>query len=235
SSAGALEVGAPALMAGRQRPARLAAAALSGLLLAAAFPPLDLGPLALVALVPLLWAWRGAAPGAAALYGGAAGMTFFAVLVEWTRYFGAVAVVPFVLFLSSWWVLAGFSVGWLGRRGMSRAPVVASGWVLIEAGRGRVPFGGFPWGDVGYAFHNVGAVRALAGWGGVALVSWLVVAANGWLLDIALAWRGPSRRDMVRPVAGVVAVVAIAGLGAPLRRDLTPTGKLRVALVQGND
>ena len=41
------------------RPRRFAAAVLSGLLLAAAFPPLDLGPLALVALVPLLWAWRG--------------------------------------------------------------------------------------------------------------------------------------------------------------------------------
>src|SRR3990170_9088230 len=141
-------------MAQRQRRARLAAAVLSGLLLAAAFPPLDLGPLALVALVPLLWAWRDAGPGSAALYGGAAGVAFFAVLVEWTRYFGVVAVVPFVLFLSSWWALAGAVVGWLSGRGVTGAPVGASVWVLIEAGRGRVPFGGFPWGDVGYAFHD---------------------------------------------------------------------------------
>src|SRR3954454_13342140 len=96
------------------RRGRLAAALLSGLLLAAAFPPLDLGPLALVALVPLLWAWRDAGPGAAGLYGGAAGIAFFGVLVEWSRYFGAVAIVPFVVFLATWWVLAGAVVGWLG-------------------------------------------------------------------------------------------------------------------------
>lgn len=215
-------------MGGQQRRVRLAAAVLSGLLLAAAFPPLDLGPLALVALIPLLWAWRDAGPGSAALYGGAAGVAFFAVLVEWTRYFGAVAVVPFVLFLSSWWVLAGALVGWLGRRGLAGAPVVASVWVLIEAGRGRVPFGGFPWGDVGYAFHDVAALRALAGWGGVALLSWMAVAVNGWLLDAALTRRR-------RSLAGVVAVVVVAGLGAAALPDLTPTGRLRVALVQGND
>src|SRR5438874_12634356 len=96
-----------ALLVPRQQGARLVAAVLSGLLLAAAFPPLDLGPLALVALVPLLWAWRDAGPRAGALYGGVAGVVFFAVLVEWSRYFGAVAIVPFVLFLSTWWTLAG--------------------------------------------------------------------------------------------------------------------------------
>src|SRR5687768_14839469 len=144
-------------MGGRQRRVRLAAAVLSGLLLAAAFPPLDLGPLALVALVPLLWAWRDAGPGSAALYGGAAGVAFFSVLVEWSRYFGAVAVVPFVLFLSSWWALAGAVVGWLDRRGVAPAPVVAGVWVLVEAARGRVPFGGFSWGDVGYALHDWGS------------------------------------------------------------------------------
>ena len=212
---------------------RLAAAVASGLLLAAAFPPLDLGPLALVALVPLLWAWRGAGPLAGALYGGAAGIAFFGVLVEWTRYFGAVAVVPFVVFLSSWWVLAGALIGWLGRRGLTGAPIVASVWVLVEAGRGRVPFGGFPWGDVGYAFHDLGVARAVAGWGGVALVSWMAVAVNGFLLDAAL---GRTRRPvLVRPLGGVAAVVAAAVLAAATLPDLTPTGRLRVAMVQGND
>src|SRR5438132_12488814 len=174
---------------------RLAAAVLSGLLLAAAFPPFDLGPLALVALAPLLWAWRGAGPGPAALYGGAAGVAFFGLLVEWTRYFGFVAVVPFVLFLSTWWMLAGAVTGWLGRRGVTAAPVLAAVWVLVEAGRGRVPFGGFPWGDVGYAFHDWGAARALAGWGGVPLVSWLAVLVNGLVLEAGLAWWGGGRPE----------------------------------------
>jgi apolipoprotein N-acyltransferase len=211
---------------------------LSGLLLAAAFPPLDLGPLALVALVPLLWAWRDAGPRAAALYGGVAGIAFFGILVEWTRYFGLVAVVPFVLFLSTWWMLAGAVAGWLGRQGVTAAPVLAAVWVLVEAGRGRVPFGGFPWGDVGYAFHSVGAARAVAGWGGVPLVSWLAVAVNGLVLETVLAWRhrrpapGPV---LVRPLAGLVAVIVAAPAAAAALPTLTATGRLRVALVQGND
>jgi len=214
-----------------RRSRRLAAAVLAGLLLAAAFPPFDVGPLALVALVPLLWAWRDAGPGAAALYGGAAGIAFFGVLVEWSRYFGLVAVVPFVLFLSSWWVLAGLVVGWLGRRGLTPAPVVASVWVLIEFGRGRVPFGGFPWGDVGYAFHDWAAARAVAGWGGVALVSWMAVTVNGLILDAVLR----RRRGLVRPLAGIAAVFAAGGLLAATLPALTPTGRLRVAMVQGNN
>src|SRR5437868_3359318 len=226
-----------------RRSRRFAAAVLSGLLLAAAFPPLDLGPLALVALVPLLWAWRDAGPGAAALYGGVAGIAFFGVLVEWSRYFGVVAIVPFVLFLSTWWVLAGVVVGWLGRRAVSGAPMVGAVWVLVEAGRGRVPFGGFPWGDVGYAFHEVAVARAVAGWGGVALVSWMAVTVNGLLLDAGLAWRrsrGPdapprARRVVVWSLGGLVVVPATALVAAATLPDLTPTGRVRVAMVQGND
>jgi apolipoprotein N-acyltransferase len=221
---------------------RLAAAFGSGLLLAAAFPPLDLGPLALVALVPLLWTWRGAGPRAGALYGGMAGIAFFGVLVEWSRYFGVVAVVPFVLFLSSWWALAGAVVGWLDRRGLGGAPVVAGVWVLVEAARGRVPFGGFPWGDVGYAFHDLGSARSLAGWGGVALVSWAAVVVNGLLVDAALAWldrRGPESSASgwapVRALSGLVLVFLAAGTAAATLPDLTPKGRLRVAMVQGND
>ncbi|HVW34040.1 MAG TPA: apolipoprotein N-acyltransferase [Acidimicrobiia bacterium] len=224
------------------RRARLAAAALSGLLLAASFPPLDLGPLALIALAPLLWAWRDAGPGSAALSGGVAGVCYFGLLVEWTRYFGAVAVVPFVLFLSLWWGLAGAIVGWLGRRGVTAAPVVAAVWVAVEAGRGRVPFGGFPWGDVGYAFHDLEPARALAAWGGVPLVSWLAVATNGWVLAAVLGVRRARRAAVrrpatagLRPLAGVAAVLVIAGLAVAARPHLTPTGHLRVALVQGND
>jgi apolipoprotein N-acyltransferase len=229
--------------ASRRRPgARLAAALLSGLLLAAAFPPLDLGPLALVALLPLLWAWRGAGPRAAALYGGAAGIAFFGPLVEWTRYFGLVAVVPFVVFLATWWMVAGALVGWLGRRGVTAAPVVAAVWVLVEAGRGRVPFGGFPWGDVGYSFHAWGPARALAAWGGVPLVSWAAVVVNGLVLEAALTWyrhrtgpAGESRRALRRPLAWLIAVFVAAGVAATARPGLTPTGRLRVAMVQGND
>jgi apolipoprotein N-acyltransferase len=199
---------------------------------------LDLGPLALVALVPLLWAWRGTGPGWAALYGGIAGLVFFAVLVSWTRFFGFVAYVPFAVFLASWWALGGAVIGWLGRRGAAPAPVVAAVWVLVEAGRGRWPFGGVSWGEVGYAFHDLALARSLAAWGGHLLVSLAAVTLSGLALDAVLAGRarGTRRtRDLTR-AALAVAGVTVAVLAAPVfLPELTPTGTLRVALVQGND
>ena len=74
----------------RARQLRAYAAAGSGLLLALSFPPFDLGALALVALVPLCWAWRDASSRDAAAYGAAFGIVFFAITLEWARYFGAI-------------------------------------------------------------------------------------------------------------------------------------------------
>src|SRR4029453_19110016 len=71
------------------------AALVSGALLAAAFPALDLGLLALVALVPLLLATETVRPRAAAALGYLAGLTFFVLHLLWIAQFlswtGAVA------------------------------------------------------------------------------------------------------------------------------------------------
>ena len=77
------------------RAPRLLAALVSGALLAAAFPALDLGPLALVALVPLLLATETARPRCAAGLGYLAGLSFFGLHLLWIAQFlswtGAVA------------------------------------------------------------------------------------------------------------------------------------------------
>ncbi|MGH9041647.1 MAG: apolipoprotein N-acyltransferase, partial [Acidimicrobiia bacterium] len=194
----------------------------------AAFPPLDWGPLALVALVPLVIAWRGGGAAMGAACGGVAGLAFFGVLVSWTWHFGVVAIVPFAGFLSCWWALAGAVVGGLAVRGRATAPAVAAVWVLAEAGRSRVPFGGFSWGEVGYAFHDLIPGRSLAAWGGVALASLVAVAVNGWVADALAGRRLPALRTLAG--AGVAVVAAQVLLPAP-----TVTGTLQVALVQGND
>lgn len=165
--------------------------------------------------------------------GALAGIAFFGVLVSWSWYFGAVAFLPFVLFLSGWWALAGAVVGWLDGRGLAPAPVVASVWVLAEAGRSRVPFGGFSWGEVGYAFHDLTPGRSLAAWGGVALVSLAAVSVDGFVAD-ALSSKsvaGGRRRALV----GLAAIGAAVLAAQVLLPAATTTGSLRVALVQGND
>ena len=181
-----------------------------------------------MALVPLLLAWRGGGVRLGAACGATAGVVFFGVLVSWSWYFGAVAFFPFVLFLSSWWALAGAVVGWLDARGRASAPVVAAVWVLVEAGRSRVPFGGFSWGEAGYAFHDFVPGRSLAAWGGVALVSLAAVSVNGLVVDAVSGRRRPALIGMASVALAVLAAQAL--LPAP-----TTTGRLRVALVQGND
>ncbi len=170
---------------------------MGGLLLGAAYPPLDLGPLSFVAVAPLLWAWRGARPRRAALYGFVFGIAFFAFLLEWSRYFGAVAIAPLVLAEAAYLAGAGALVAAFERRGLRSPALTAAIWVVFESLRGRWPLGGFPWGELGVSLHDFPPARALASFGGVALVSFLLIVVNGLLVDAVTALRAgyaPRRR-----------------------------------------
>ena len=125
-----------------RRPQRFAAAAATGVLLALSRPPADLGLLALVALVPLLWAWRGATPRGAALLAFVAGCVYYGMLVSWAWYFGAFAVVPFAAVLSLYWAAAGATVARFARGGRSHPLLTAAIWVLAEGLVARWPLGG---------------------------------------------------------------------------------------------
>lgn len=206
-----------------------------GVLLGVAFPPADLGPLALVAIAPLLWAWRDATSKRAALYGLLFGIAFFGVLLEWSRYFGAVAIIPLVVGEAAFVAITGAVVAALSRRGMRSPWLTAAVWVVLEGARARVPFGGFPWGEVGVALHDLSPARALASFGGVPLITLLVVAANGYVVDAVLAARAGARRGVVIAVASVVGIIALSGVALVTRFDPRDTGPVRYALLQAND
>ena len=143
----------------RPTAARFGAAAVTGALLAAARPPLDLGPLACVAFVPLFVAWRDSARTTAA-YAFVAAAVYYAILMSWSWYFGTIAIVPLVIALGAYWAAAGAVLGWLRGRGVANPFLIAAVWVLAEATVARVPLGGFSWGEVGFAFHDIGIGRA---------------------------------------------------------------------------
>ena len=214
-----------------RRPRRFVAAAASGVLLALARPPVDVGLLALVALIPLFWAWRGASPRFAALLTFVAGCAYYGLLVSWTWYFGAVAVVPFVVILSAYWALAGATVARFARGGRQNPLLLAAIWVLAEALVARWPFGGFSWGEVGYALHNFAPGRSVAALGGLPLVSFVVVAVNAALLELVLGTTN-RRRFAAASLAGVVIVTAVA---AAFALHPIATGRLRLAILQGNN
>ena len=218
----------------RDRWGSVAIAAASGLLLALAFPGPDLGAAAFVALVPLLWIWHGAGPRRGALTGFVAGLAFFGVHLSWTWYFGAVAIVPLVALQAAFWAGTGAVVGLLTRRGVRSPFLTAAIWVAFEALRTRWPLGGLAWGETGVALHDFAFGHALASWGGVPLATLLVVSVNGILTDLVRSARVASRARW-QAIAALVAMVGMVGAATVTRFDPRPTGRLRFALLQGND
>lgn len=218
--------------------ARFGAAAATGVLLAAARPPLDLGPLACVAFIPLFVAWRDRGPRGTAALAFVAAAFYYAILMSWSWYFGTIAIVPLVIALGTYWAVAGAVLGFLRHGGIANPFLVAAVWVLAEATVARVPLGGFSWGEVGFAFHDVGVGRALSSVGGVELVTFVAVVLNAFLADAVIAaWNRAhvSRSAWSRLGAGLAVVVVVPFVAAGLRTAPHPTGRLRVAILQGND
>jgi apolipoprotein N-acyltransferase len=214
---------------------RIVASIASAIVMGLAFPGPDLGPLALVGLTPLLWAWRGAQPRKAALYGFCFGITFFGIILFWIVYFGAVAYVPLILAGGAYIAAPGAIVAGFERFGIRSPWLTAATWVIFEQLRDRFPFGGLPWGETGAALHDFPVARSLASWGGVALVTFLVVAVNGLLVDALMAARAHKVRPLAFASAGLALIVGVFALGHAFRYDPTVTGRLRVASIQGND
>jgi apolipoprotein N-acyltransferase len=214
---------------------RLGAAVVAGVATGLCFPPVGLGPVVLVALIPLLWAWRGSRPAHAALYGFAYGVAAYVVVIPWIRYFGYVAIIPLVAVMAAAIAGIGALVAAYARRGLASPFLTAAVWVVLEALRGRFPFGGFPWADLGVALHGVPAARAVASVGGTLLVSFVVVAVNGLLLDLGLALSEHSSRHAVLAGVGVAGILVATVVVDATRFEPTTTGHLEVALLQGDD
>ena len=206
------------------------AAVVSALLMWAAYPPLDLGVLALVAPVPLFIAIRTVERGWAAVgIGFLYGVVFFGVLLNYVRVVGMVAWIPLTIWLAStaaayalliwsfrlwpptrWWLIA------------------VGGWGMWELIRTTFPWGGFPWGVTGYAVGGtpgfLGATQWIgpSGWSilGVAVAAGIVL-----VLEDRAQWR-----LLVDPLV-VMLLLALAGsLFAPRADGQVAT----TAIIQGN-
>jgi apolipoprotein N-acyltransferase len=215
--------------------ARLAVALAAGLVAGLCFPPFDLGLLIVVPLAALLWTWRDTRPSIAAFYGFTFGVGAYGVVLEWVRYFGVVALVPFVGAMAAGVALVGLMVALLARRGIESPLLTASVWVVMEAVRGRAPLGGFAWADVGIALHDLAPARAIATFGGVPLVTFLGVALAGFALDLLLAARAHRRRAATLAAAGITGLLVVALLAGVTRFEPRTTGRMRVAMLQGDD
>ncbi|MET8504853.1 apolipoprotein N-acyltransferase [Streptomyces sp. NPDC004787] len=239
---------------GLRRLLRPGAALLSGVLLYLSFPPRPLWWLALPAFALLGWTLRDRRPRAGFGLGFLAGLGFLLPLLVWTG--AEVGPVP-------WLALGAVSALFIGAVGLGIAmvsrlpawPLFAAGvWVLGEAARARVPFGGFPWGKIAFGQAD-GMFLPLAAVGGTPVLGFAVALCGFGLYE--LLRRLLARRAKAEPAAqnqdpapapapaharGPLIAAALAVLvpvtGAlaalPLVSDAPEDGTATVAAVQGN-
>jgi apolipoprotein N-acyltransferase len=211
---------------------RLLAAPVSGALLAAAFPALDLGPLALVALVPLLLATETIRPRTAAALGYLAGLTFFGLHLLWIAQFlswtGAVAWLAWgaLSAVEAVFVAAFFALVPATRPlGAWRLLVLPACWAVLELVRAHHPLGGFPWGLLATSQHDAGwllpLARVVGGFGLAAVLVAVNLAVALWLRALWTATREGSGARRVAALVGLPLLVA-GLLGARLAVPAAP-------------
>jgi apolipoprotein N-acyltransferase len=207
---------------------RAGLAVLLGLLAAGAMPPFNLVPLLVPSFTGLVWVIDAAATRRRAfLDGWLWGMGFFVPCLYWICLSMAGDLAQF------WWLIPFTVLGLpavlslytggataatqsLRRPGVGRILVLAAAWALFEWLRGHVPFGGFPWVLIGYAWSadmpvllDVLQVTAVLGIYGLSFLTVLVAASPARLGDPSMLGGTLWRR--VGPVA--VGVMLLAGCG----------------------
>lgn len=232
----------PATTAGRpllRRLVRPGAAALSGLMLFASFPPRPLWWLALPALALLGWTLYGRRMWPAFGLGYLTGLGFLLPLLIWTG--EEVGPLPWVALAAVEAIFVALAC--VGIAALSRLPVWpvwgAAVWIVGEAARARAPFGGFPWGKIAFGQAD-GVFLPLAAVGGTPLLSFAVVLCGFGLYETVrqvLAYRrtGELPRSAAAAALLTVLVPVTAGLAAlPLIDDSAEDGTATVAAIQGN-
>jgi apolipoprotein N-acyltransferase len=212
-------------------------AVLSGVLLWAAFFPLNLGPLGFVALVPWLSLVRADVSRRRRYFAAyVGGFAFSVVATNWVRvahpmmYFSWLA---FSLVLPLFWVLGLYLIRRLDRLGLPLALSVPVAWVALEYMRMHFPTGypflkplgiyhmiGFGWYFLGYTQHALLPLIQIADLGGVYAVSFVVAAVNGLVADWALrsevvrGWLKSQPHPNPSPAGEGLSPPALVGKGA---------------------
>jgi apolipoprotein N-acyltransferase len=222
----------------------------AGLLLAAAFPPYGLWPLAFVSPALLVVALHGRSLRAAFTVGLVFGLAFNFPLVAWVINLAWYAWVA--LAIAAALIFAVFTVAQRLLLNLRWWPLAVAGWwVAAEAFRDRWPWGGFPWGRLAMSQAGVPTQgwAAIAGPPALTFMVALVGASLGWLLLSALGWQVPDRisritwfslgrgrRRLLAPALALAGSAALAVLPAALPLDPVPANAstATVAAIQGN-
>lgn len=201
---------------------------LAGLLLAAAYEPVNLwwlAPISIAILVTLQWNAR-------KLDGFFTGFVFgfvsFFAQHMWLRVVGEDAQLVLSVYLAVWIAFVGLGTAFLSRKLPKWLALlgITGLWVLEEALRGRYPFGGYPWARIVFSQSD----GLLAQWStllGVPAVTAVVVLVA---TSIAIAFRIRTRES----IAVSLSVIFLSFLVPRfITADTNSEGSLTIAVVQG--
>ncbi len=219
-------------------------AALSGILLALAFPKVDWNILAWVAFVPLLWIVQGQTVWRAFTLGWIAGMGFYLGTLYWIVHtIGLYSNIPYLIavgpLLLMCAILAAYTaVFTAGLRIYAQhgLPIMLLGpllWVALEWVRSFF-FIGFPWVSLGYSQYNFLNLIQFVEFTGMYGLSALVVFGNIVLFSV-LSRQGPGRGRLLLVL--LLLITGLWGWGGWRREQLAALPKthtLRVGVAQGN-
>lgn len=230
------------------RALRLAAAVGGGLLLCLSFPPFGWWYLSLAAFALLAWVLThpDTRPAGGFGYGMLFGLAFYVPLLPWIS--GLVGPFPWLALSTMEALFPGlFGLLAIAVRRLPGWPVAFAGlWALVEWLKSTVPFGGFPWGVVGFS-QTDSPLLPIAHFGGAPLVSFAVVLIGFSLVAIVMEgvqwWRHSPRTPVARPavvvpgVCIVVVLLTVAVAGPHVRQSGLGAGDdpaVTIAAVQGN-
>jgi apolipoprotein N-acyltransferase len=231
---------------------RLLVAVTAGLLLCISFPPIGWWWSAVVSFALLSWVLvhPKTTPAGGLGYGFLFGLAFYIPLIPWIS--GLVGPVPW-LALSAMEALFPALFGWLAvvvRRVPGWPLWFAVLWSAQEWLKSSVPFGGFPWGIVGFG-QTTGPFLSLVQLGGVPLLSFAIVllgvSVAALVFEIARWWEhsSPSKSSghmswsgLLLPGVCITAALLTIAVAAPqVRRAAGGAGNeptVTVAAIQGN-
>jgi apolipoprotein N-acyltransferase len=223
---------------------------LAGLLLAAAFPKINIAGFAWIAPALFIFAARNKSGGDAFRVGYIGGITFWLATLYWLllmpapgfSILGWVALCAFLaLFPAIWlWLVnvqrSAFSVqrSWSARLIWSLSG--AAIWVALEMIRARI-FGGFPWNFIGDSQFQMLPLIQIASVTGVYGISFLVVWTSlSFFFAAEMIFQKPANRfghgqaEIILPFLAVIAVFVFGEM--KLQQPTQSTSTLRVTLIQ---
>lgn len=213
------------------------AGVLHALLMAAAFPPVHLAPLALVAAAPLmLLALRTTRPWRAALGASLGTLPFWALTHWWVWDISDAGLPVLLLYLG---VFPGLFV-WLGANlplarvpAAARSLVLAALWTGLEYLRGEIVWHGYPWYLIAHPMAGC-VLSACAAYLGQYAACFAVAWVNA---GIARVIRLPRTTRLTRGAAirgAVVLLVCVPRMSGPWSESLGPIAVVQTNLPQSN-